>query len=198
MSKNNPVLATARLLAVLPPTNIRLLETCFAFRNPSYLLTAAHCIANVPQANLVTAGEAGRVGHVERIVFHPTADIAILKVKYRTDDPFWDENFFRGAETTPARKNRVECRPWRHRSNRCSRSNSLASLNLRAAGLPTSPNDAQAPNPARRWTSPTCASNQSRHPHDPPMTLGNMREKSRSRTTDRAIPPDDVMARTAV
>ncbi len=63
------------------------LGTCFAFRQPTRFLTAAHCIGNLSPAELaiaipnVTTDDPYRVQDVIR---HPTADLAVLVL---ADDP---------------------------------------------------------------------------------------------------------------
>jgi hypothetical protein len=61
------------------------LGTCFAFREPTHFLTAAHCVGNLEAGNLSIFTPAAfllpeSVLPVKSIVRHPKADLALLTV----------------------------------------------------------------------------------------------------------------------
>jgi len=84
--RQNPLLATGLLLRT-QDERVDFLGTCFAFRQPTRFLTAAHCIGNLTPRELaiaipnITTDEPFRVQNVIR---HPAADLAVLVL---ADDP---------------------------------------------------------------------------------------------------------------
>lgn len=72
------------------------LGTCFAFRQPTHFLTAAHCLGNLPIAevgiglpHMTTAG----VHPVKEVFRHPKADLAVLVLAggyVPPIEPFWN------------------------------------------------------------------------------------------------------------
>lgn len=95
---NDPTEATCRLHQVVPPEakdrHAPLLGTCFAFKRPNYFLTAAHCIEKLAVDQLVIAPNDRRnLAVADRVIFHPTADLAILYVE--GERSVTGENYFR-------------------------------------------------------------------------------------------------------
>ena len=77
---NDPTNATARLFRPVDEKSGTFLGTCFAYRNPFYMLTAAHCIGKFAEENLTAVFEDGSVEQVIKVTTHDTADIAILQL----------------------------------------------------------------------------------------------------------------------
>jgi hypothetical protein len=70
----------------------RFIGTCFAFRRNDCLLTAAHCVRETAAESLFvyTHGELIDALSIERIISHPNADVAILRLaeSHRLRDRF--------------------------------------------------------------------------------------------------------------
>lgn len=63
------------------PENQAFLGTCFAFRRKTHFLTAAHCIGDLKENEILLAHPgAGQTFKASSVVRHPTADIALIKV----------------------------------------------------------------------------------------------------------------------
>jgi trypsin-like peptidase len=98
----NPLAAVRLLLHIDQQEDLSFLGTCFAFRHPHYLLTAAHCVGELTETGLAVASPAdiegssllvNRVQVSQSIIKHPTADVAIVTVAEANADPaeaFWD------------------------------------------------------------------------------------------------------------
>lgn len=71
---------------------VRFVGTCFSFRSPRLLLTAAHCVHGLEwnAVSVTPAREQLQRGHqVVRIEVHPVADVAALWIEHGSDfDPF--------------------------------------------------------------------------------------------------------------
>jgi hypothetical protein len=98
----SPVRATGVLLAGAPPNVTGLLGTCFAFRHPTYVLTAAHCIADLGPTEMCIAlpTHFDRLREPAEIVRHPEADIALLRLESIEDDA--GTHAFRDAHSNPS------------------------------------------------------------------------------------------------
>jgi Trypsin-like peptidase domain len=73
--------------------DVKFLGTCFAFRQPTHFLTAAHCVAEVAEHELAVALPLGGLYRVQRVVTHPNADIAVVTLVGMPDNrtqPFWN------------------------------------------------------------------------------------------------------------
>jgi hypothetical protein len=82
LNPHNPTHGVGLVYRGQPPDD-QYLGTCFALRRPTHFLTAAHCIADFLEKDLFVMTQhwgGQKEGGVERIVRHPTADIALLVV----------------------------------------------------------------------------------------------------------------------
>ncbi len=102
----NPLDGVGLLFHTEGPARSGFLGTCFAFRQPTHYLTAAHCVGNL-QANGVGIGlrvSASADPHpVKEIIRHPSADLAILVLEEAPSphmEVFWNfvSNFAWGEE----------------------------------------------------------------------------------------------------
>ncbi len=97
----NPINATGLLLN---KKTGKPLGTCFAFRQPTHFLTAAHCVGNLRAEDIAIACKASleEVCLIQRIEKHPRADLALLVLSSAKEgiEPFWDcvGNFMLGEE----------------------------------------------------------------------------------------------------
>src|SRR5215469_8329920 len=68
---------------LLSKSNQAALRTCFLFRYPNFLLTAAHCIEGIPDSEIVVTfpqSADSKPFQVIQIIKHDSADLAILKI----------------------------------------------------------------------------------------------------------------------
>ena len=79
-------------LAIRPADRWEFAGTAFCFRAPEYLITAAHCVAEMTPDRVGYANPEGRIIQALSVEKHPSADVAVLRVS--TDgaflSPFWD------------------------------------------------------------------------------------------------------------
>jgi hypothetical protein len=66
--------------------------TAFCFRAPEYLVTASHCIGDLPTARIgYAADQSTRIVPLMEVHRHPTADIAIMRIPEPSPFvPFWN------------------------------------------------------------------------------------------------------------
>src|SRR5687767_7830709 len=87
----NPHKSTGWVVSATDET-VRFAGTCFAFRSPRLLLTAAHCVhgQGLDNVSVTASREQIQRGHqVVRIEVHPVADVAALWIERGADfDPF--------------------------------------------------------------------------------------------------------------
>jgi hypothetical protein len=74
--------------------DLAFLGTCFSFRHPTYFLTAAHCIGNLPSDEVaILSPNTDYVRSAKEVKKHPSADIAIIELSPVENDitePFWN------------------------------------------------------------------------------------------------------------
>jgi hypothetical protein len=76
----DPLRATGLVFGSAAPTGgWRFMGTCFAFRRPTYLLTAAHCIKSLRRQEIRVIPSRAPMHEPVEVICHKTADIALLK-----------------------------------------------------------------------------------------------------------------------
>ena len=90
MGRLNPLETTAKLV-VVQSTKMTVIGTAFAYRNKNHYLTASHCIPRSEKFELVIVPTnfpaLEGAAWVEKVDHHPTADLAVLTVRFQSELP---------------------------------------------------------------------------------------------------------------